>query len=295
MPKTDLISELDIQRNKLRFLKENLASLIVEKSDLDEKVRKINSELFVRFGDLYKKIETLKIEIDYQQRLQKNEKPKEELDEEARKERENLNKEYAEQEKDAKEEKTKQDKLSKLTEEIREKIKSVFKELAKKFHPDLAPEDQKENYTKLMKQINDAYQNTNLEKLLEIQKNPQKFLSEKLDIADSEDLQEIYSEIDEIIKKIEETKTAVETLKSSELYKLYNSVYEVENANPEKDFEIVEKKLQSEIENLEKELKNLKLAKEKEFPKESAENSLPKENKQKKKKKSIFNFFDFLK
>ena len=104
-------------------------------------------------------------------------------------------------------------------------LKSLYRELAKLLHPDLTLDpNEKERRHKIMQQINEAYQNGDRERLLEIaeseRNNPDNVKGD--DVGSS--LVRTIRKIAQIEKRISELESQLEQLRKSDLNILFETV-----------------------------------------------------------------------
>lgn len=146
----------------------------------------------------------------------------------------------------------------KLDEESEKRLKSLYRELAKKYHPDMArtPEE-KERFHKIMAEINEAYNNKDLQKLEELAmklRTPEKvFFGETLE-EELERLQKENKKLDEIISRLEDE---LATIKSSDTYKFKMTVDEAK-AEGRDLLKEIEDGLKAKINPKDEELKKVK-------------------------------------
>ena len=113
-------------------------------------------------------------------------------------------------------------------------IRSVFLKLSKKFHPDLARNEQEEQqFHSLMQQINEAYKGNDVQTLLELE---QMYLVEELDISGrsitidvlDEEIKRLNRDLEFIEGQIERTSAEVKNLRSSEMGQMLTSMNKAE-------------------------------------------------------------------
>ncbi|MBI4823274.1 MAG: DnaJ domain-containing protein [Nitrospirae bacterium] len=145
-----------------------------------------------------------------------------------------------------------------LDEESEKRLKSLYRELAKKYHPDMAqtPEE-KERFHKIMAEINQAYNDKDLEKMEELAmrlKAPERtFFRETLE-EEFQRLQNESEKLDEIISRLEEELLSI---KGSDTYKFKQRADEA-SAQDRDLLKEMEDKLMAEIKQKEEDLRKVK-------------------------------------
>ena len=211
-------------------------------ADLSEDVSSLKNELAIfeaeyhgRIGVLYVKLDELELAIkEYLKRIEllKNGdirnlvELERTIEEQFKSDYERLKEEKEEAEQYSEEYEKVREK-PKLDEESEKKLKSLYRELAKKYHPDMArtPED-KEKFHKIMAEINQAYNDRDLEKMEELAirlKYPEKvFVKESLE-EEFERLLRESEKLDEIISRLEDE---LDVIRNSDTFKFKINVDE---------------------------------------------------------------------
>jgi len=130
-------------------------------------------------------------------------------------------------------------------------LKSLYRELAKLLHPDLTLDlNAKEKRTKLMQEINAAYQAGDLEKLNEIyeleKNNPENVEGESI----GSELIRIIRKIAQLETRIFDLEKEIEELKKTDLYKLL-IIVQKEKENGENPLDKISKEIEKQIQYLE--------------------------------------------
>ncbi len=107
-----------------------------------------------------------------------------------------------------------------------EELRKIWKKLVAKFHPDLVQDmDEKKHREEMMKQINRAYEEHNLDKLKQLEK--ESIISEDTEHS----IEELEAIIIEINKQIEDQNNAYQELRVSEWYSWRTRLKKAKNEN----------------------------------------------------------------
>jgi chromosome segregation ATPase len=99
-----------------------------------------------------------------------------------------------------------------------EEIKKLFRDIAKKIHPDLAKDDaDRERRNQYMKQVNEAYRDGNIERLIEIMKEWEDRSKNELESKLDAELERLNRLITKIRRLIQEIKDKIKALEESEI------------------------------------------------------------------------------
>jgi hypothetical protein len=211
--------------------REVIADLSEEVSSLKNELAIFEAEYHGRIGVLYVKLDELELAIkEYLKRIEMLKSGdirnladiERTIEEQFKSDYERLKEEREEAEQYSEEYEKVREK-PKLDEESEKKLKSLYRELAKKYHPDMArtPED-KEKFHKIMAEINEAYNNKDLQKLKELAmelRTPEKVSFRETLEEELERLQKESKKLDEIISRLEDELAAIrnsDTLKFKE-------------------------------------------------------------------------------
>lgn len=246
--------------------RERIADLSEEVSSLKNELATFEVEYHGRIGVLYVRLDELELAVkEYLKRLEllKSGKVKNLVDLEKE-----IGKQFKPDYQKIKEEKEEAGQYSeeyervkekpKLDEESEKRLKSLYRELAKKYHPDLArtPEDKK-RFHKIMAEINEAYNNKDLQKLEELAmklRTPEKVSFRETLEEGLERLQKESKKLDEIIARLEDELAAI---KSSDTYKFKMTVDEAK-AEGRDLLKEIEDGLKAKINPKDEELKKVK-------------------------------------
>lgn len=268
-PKTEELTvekSIDEIKEEIAVKREIIADLSEEISSLKNELAMFEAEYHGRIGVLYIRLDESKLAMkEYRKRIEllRDRKVRNLVDlekmieEHFRSDYEKIKEEKGEAEQySEKYEKVKE--KPKLDEESEKRLKSLYRELAKKYHPDMArtPEE-KERFHKIMAEINEAYNNKDLQKLEELAmklKAPEKvFFKETLEEEFERSLKES-EKLDEIISRLEDELTAT---RNSDTYKFKMRVDEAETEGRDL-LQEMEDGLKAKIEQKEEELERVK-------------------------------------
>lgn len=102
-----------------------------------------------------------------------------------------------------------------------EEIKKLFRDIAKKIHPDLAKDDSdRERRNQYMKQVNEAYHDGNIERLMEIMKEWDDSSNSEIEDKLDAELERLNRLVTQIKRKIQEIKDKIKSLGRSEIGQL---------------------------------------------------------------------------
>ena len=105
-----------------------------------------------------------------------------------------------------------------------EDIKAIYRDLAKKFHPDLAiDDDDRQRRTKYMSEINEAYQNGDEERLKRIMQEFEESPDSVTGKGAGAELVRVIRKISQVQKRLNDIKTELEKIKQTEIFKLKQS------------------------------------------------------------------------
>lgn len=113
-------------------------------------------------------------------------------------------------------------------------IRNVFIKLSKKFHPDLAKNDKEaEEFHSMMQEINEAYQNNDIQRLLEFE---QMYLIEEVDFTGKavtidilqEEINRLERDLDFINGQVERTSLEIKDLRASDMGQMLTSMDKAE-------------------------------------------------------------------
>lgn len=165
----DESSEKKILRQKVQELKKELLVLTEKVEQLKIDLVVIKQEYDIRIGRLYLRMDELDLEIlkfkkvkDLLKRNFSLEEAKKIVEETLKARQKTINEEYAK----LNEEEEKVEKRKNIPENKKEELKKLWRSLAHKYHPDLARNDEdRKKYEEVMKKINKAYADGDLEVL----------------------------------------------------------------------------------------------------------------------------------
>ncbi len=243
-----------------------IAELSEEIANLKNELATFEVEYNVRIGVLYIKLDELELGIkEYQKRIEllKTRKDRnladiERIIEELYKDDyEKIKKEKDEASQHEKEYEAVKDKPT-LDEQSEKRLKTLYRELAKKYHPDMARTgEEKEQFHKIMSEINDAYNNKDLNRMDELADELTEPEKTYFDESFEEELDRLMHEsekLDEIISNLEDE---LAELRLSDAYRFKMRADEAEEEGRDL-FEEMKEGLQYKIKSKEDELARVK-------------------------------------
>ena len=156
-----------------------MAEAMTEECELRANIREVLEAVLERIGDLQRKADLLKVEVEFlRKKISEEKKDSAENEKSWKRKKKKINREYeqAYRRSSTRKKKNKREQPEKK----KSRLKKIWKKLVKLFHPDRHMKDakEKEAYEELTKIVNQAKNDGDLEKLEEIAKNPGKFLAE---------------------------------------------------------------------------------------------------------------------
>jgi chromosome segregation ATPase len=235
-------------KEAVKSTKKQVVEIEEELDDLDE--------LSEEYDELYEQYQDLKEDLNHQEqdlneKRKEAKQAKEELDEDP------ANKEYQNAKEDSETfEKEYEEVISEevygLTDEQLNELKKAYKKAARLCHPDILPEEMKEQAHQIMSELNIARRVKDLEKVKEILLSLQsgELFKDASDIIQNKDL--LKAKIEKIRERIASTKEEIYELENSDDFKFIH-----ETEDQEEFFDIREAQLKEELEQLGQELKRL--------------------------------------
>lgn len=224
-------SEVIALKIELKVLENEIFKLSNEKIELQKEITDFEIRYYQELGDLIKNILHLKANIA---KFSKNEKDYQETFQDYQQFK-NESKGYEDK------------KIIKLNKDDKEKLKKLYRKASLKCHPDKVPENQKEQANKIFTQLNNAYQENDLEKVIEILNNLEKGLIFK-------DFSDIVNEAEKLRSKIQQLRKNIETLKKeikeTKQNEFYITLYKIDDLDYY--FDSMKKSLKEELEALER-------------------------------------------
>lgn len=193
-----------------------LAELITDTEQLKNSLSAIKQRYDTEIGRLYLQLDEIEIEISQLKTVEElvakwlsREEAEMIIWERTRKEKEKIQKQYAE----IQEQENEIEKRKKITEDEQKELKQLYKKLALKFHPDLNKGDDS-----LMKKINQAYEQNDLEAL--------RLLDQNETLSDNvwSDAEKLKNKLEKLLQSIAIKKIELEQIKSSEWYVLRENI-----------------------------------------------------------------------
>lgn len=200
-----LRQQIEQKNGLLRGLVEELEQMRVDLSLL-------RREYTVRVGDLYLQLDLLALKLKAKKKIKEliekgiePEKAASEVDAEFQE----LYEKVGEQFNSYAREKEHLEKRNDMSDEEKQKLRQLWKKLAHKFHPDFAKTiEERGQFERVMKEINRAYTDGNLELLEQIEREEIDTTSQK--VATEEDLKKQLSSIEHHVKEVEREKVILE-------------------------------------------------------------------------------------
>lgn len=202
-----------------------LEELKKQRANLEEKLEELD-ELDSEFEELEEQLERLNEDIR-QQRKTVKEKHKEAMEdsvfeetdestyEEAKQEYENYEKTYHE---------AQEDKVAQLSPEDASLLKKLFRKAARLCHPDIAAEEFKDHATEIMRQLNQARDQGDIDAVKSILVKLESGTAFMLSSDQLTDKEQIKAKINEFAEKLEEINQEIETINEDETWRLITSL-----------------------------------------------------------------------
>jgi len=241
---------LQKEKKKLKELKEEYVELNKKKREIEDELSKLD-ELDDEFEELYKEYQEVKEEVEqkeqelFEQR-EKAKKAKEELEDDPQyQEYEEVKNDYKEFKQEYEEVKTKEENRCHLSKDEEKELKKLYRKASRMCHPDIVEDSLRDQAQELMKELNEAYSNKNIQKVEEILFSLQSGVSFVVasDIIDDKEI--LKSKIEELRAKIEVIEDEIESIKTDETYILLEEIDNLDDY-----LEDLKKSLESEYEEL---------------------------------------------
>jgi len=240
-------------KRTLKKIEENMKELeeVLEELDEDSPEYEEYSQIYENFKEVHSELEE-ELEKE-EEELKKMEKEIEE-NENVEEEYEEAKSAYEEYHQEYEEVKEEQQNIDTLSDEEKKELKRLYRKAAKLCHPDIVADEYKQKAQEIMKEVNEAYNKQDLEKIkmiLNHLENGSLFQPSSEVVNDVEILK---TKISEIKMKIDKIKSEIEAIKNDETYLLISEIDDWDRY-----FEELKEKLQEEKERLEEEAKRISL------------------------------------
>lgn len=252
--KQDLFKD---EKEKYQDIKDEVDTLKVEKSELEDRLEELD-EFDDEYDEIYKEYQDIKYGLDekeeeLQHQRKKAKEAKEKLEDDP------INDQYKEAKTDYEEFSSDYEEIIKkeeqkynLSEDEKKELKSIYRKASRICHPDIVEDELKVQATEIMKQLNDAYDNKNIEKVKEILKSLENGTS--FDVASDkiDDKKILKNRIEEFREKISIIEQELDEIKEDEIFQ---TIQDIEDMNVY--FENLKEQLLEEYKLLEEEEKKI--------------------------------------
>ena len=214
--RSPIAEEIEKKRKELADLENELAEAELAHATLENELSYFQRRYNARVGALLAELDELNAQIA--EAIAVLSPHDDDIQDEAEDAREQADKTFNEAHTFSEDEKIEQ-KLEKFAPS--EEIKKLFRDIAKKIHPDLAKDDaDRERRNQYMKQVNEAYHDGNIERLIEIMKEWEDSSKSELESKFDVELERLNHLITKIRRLIQEIKDKIKTLEGSEIGQL---------------------------------------------------------------------------
>lgn len=228
--KQDLFKD---EKEKHEDIKDEVNTLKVEKAELEDRLEELD-EFDDEYDEVYREYQDIKCELDekeeeLQSQRKKAKEAKEELEDDP------VNDQYEEAKNDYKEfssdyEDTikKEEQKYNLSEDEKKELKKIYRKASRMCHPDIVADELKVQATEIMKQLNDAYDNKDIEKVKEILKSLENGTS--FDVASDkiDDKKILKSKIEEFREKISIIEQELDEIKEDEIFQTIQDIEDMD-------------------------------------------------------------------
>lgn len=237
--------------------KANIDELKASIAELEEALREMNEdddgyeEIRGAYDELRDELDKLKSELKAQEEELK--KTRESVkDESIKEEYEKAKSEYKKFDNEYESIKENQKATQELDEDEKALLKQLFRKAARLCHPDIVPDELKEQAHKLMQQLNDAYAKKDLSEVKKILLSLENGSGFELSSESINDKELLRAKVNEYRQNIADTEDEINAIREDEIYRLISELDDWDEY-----FEEAKKELEAEIDRLEKELSEI--------------------------------------